>query len=57
VLRWEYRAGSTLFLVWTHERDGEAKDGSFRLGRDARALFAERGKNVFLVKVSYWMSM
>jgi hypothetical protein len=57
VLRWEYRPGSTLFVVWTHERDGDVTDGRFRLGRDARALFAEGGKNVFLVKVSYWMSL
>jgi len=56
VLRWEYLPGSTLFVVWSQGRDDYASDGSFRFGRDMRNLFSVRPDDVFLVKVSYWMS-
>ncbi|HKG93859.1 MAG TPA: DUF5916 domain-containing protein, partial [Gemmatimonadaceae bacterium] len=62
VLRWEYRPGSTLFVVWTQSRDGDGVDGvrggpgAFHLGPDARRLFGARATNMLLVKVSYWMS-
>jgi hypothetical protein len=57
VLRWEYRSGSTLFLVWTQGRSQDDLNlGSFRLGRDYGDLFAAHPDNTFLVKVSYWFS-
>lgn len=56
VLRWEYRPGSALFLVWSQGRDTFAPDGSFDLGRDMRDLFRSSAGDVFLVKFSYWMS-
>lgn len=57
VVRWEYRPGSALYLVWAQERtqslDGdEARSAANGLGRLARA----HPGNVFLVKGSYWMS-
>ena len=54
VLRWEYRPGSTLFLVWQQLRSGEEPFGDFDLGRDAPAVFNAPPDNVFVVKVSYW---
>jgi hypothetical protein len=43
VLRWEWRPGSTLFLVWQQERADAADDvGDFRFGRDRRELFDAR---------------
>src|SRR5206468_1210647 len=40
VLRWEYRPGSTLFLVWTRtSSDFAPLLGDFRLSRDTDALF------------------
>jgi hypothetical protein len=56
VLRWEWRAGSTLFLVWQHEREREAEFSRLRIGRDLRALGRIRPENVFMVKVSYWIN-
>src|SRR5689334_7655849 len=57
VARWEYRPGSTLFLVWTQGRDQEDRDpGSFLPARDLRNLFAARPDNTFLIKASYWMN-
>ena len=66
VLRWEWRAGSTLFLVWQQIRSeellpgvGEARQedaGEFRLGRDTRALFGLKPNNLFMLKVTYWLN-
>ena len=57
VARWEYRPGSTLFVVWTQGRDQEDRDlGSFLPVRDVRNLFAARPDNTFLVKASYWIN-
>ena len=56
VARWEYRPGSTLFVVWTQGRDQSDRDaGSFDAPRDYRNLFAARPENVFLVKAAYWI--
>jgi hypothetical protein len=56
VMRWEYRPGSALFLVWTQSRDqGDLDTGSFSVRRDYHNLFAARPDNVFLVKASYWL--
>ncbi|MBX6332693.1 MAG: carbohydrate binding family 9 domain-containing protein [Gemmatimonadaceae bacterium] len=57
VLRWEYRPGSTLYVVWSQERHGELADGSFALGRDAGRLFAIPPTNMVLVKASYWLPL
>ena len=56
VLRWEYRPGSTLFVVWSQGRDAETSDGALRLGRDARDLFRTAPENVLLVKWSRWLN-
>jgi hypothetical protein len=56
VYRWEYRPGSTLFLVWTQSRSDQlAYVGTLDFARDRGALFAAHPDNVFLVKVNYWL--
>ncbi|NJD10831.1 MAG: carbohydrate binding family 9 domain-containing protein [Gemmatimonadetes bacterium] len=57
VLRWEYRPGSTLFLVWQQQRSGDVLRGDFELGRDAAAIFRNRPDNIFVVKASYWLGL
>jgi hypothetical protein len=56
VLRWEYRPGSTLFVVWQQARENDAVPGGFSFGRDARAIFGVPPHNVFLVKLAYWLN-
>jgi hypothetical protein len=65
VLRWEWRPGSTLFLVWQQVRSdretalGSAANeqvGRFDLGRDARALLDLRSDHVLMLKVNYWLN-
>jgi hypothetical protein len=53
VLRWEYRPGSILFLVWTQNRSDESHPGDFALGRDIKDLFGAAGDNIFLLKFTY----
>jgi hypothetical protein len=55
VLRWEYRPGSTLFLVWQQQRAGGEPFGDFDFGRDAGGIFRQRADNVFVIKASYWI--
>ena len=56
VLRWQWRPGSTLYAVWTHDRSGRGVE-AFRLGRDLDRLLDAPGRHVFLVKASYWLGL
>lgn len=57
VLRWEYRRGSALFVVWTQGRNlASTEGGALQLGRDVRELLRLRPANVITVKASYWLS-
>src|SRR5256885_1490549 len=56
VLRWEYRPGSTLFLVWNQGRqDSAPAQGTRSIAGDFRDLFDAHPDNTFLLKVSYWL--
>ncbi len=57
VLRWEYRPGSTLFLVWTRTGSDFVNGiGDLRFSRDVDALFSAKADNIFLVKLNYWIN-
>lgn len=66
VLRWEWRPGSTLFLVWQQSRSesltalssdpADGRVGNFALSRDARELFGLKPDNIFVIKVNYWLN-
>jgi hypothetical protein len=64
VLRWEWRPGSTLFLVWQQNRSDrptstgypEGTYGDFDFGRDAEQLFRLEPENTFMIKVNYWLN-
>jgi hypothetical protein len=57
VLRWEWRPGSTAYLVWTQRRSGREAVGDFDFGRDRAALLSAPADNIFLLKVSYWLGL
>lgn len=57
VLRWEYRPGSTIFLVWQHQQFERADIGDFALGRDVGALFSAPSSDAFIIKVNYWLGL
>jgi hypothetical protein len=56
VLRWEYKPGSTLFVVWQQARENDAVPVGFRVGRDLHDIFGVPPTNVFLVKLAYWLN-
>lgn len=53
VLRWQFRPGSTLFVVWSQQRSARTSDGSFALARDTGRVFRVPATNTLLVKLSY----
>ena len=63
VYRWEYRPGSTFYLVWTQNRsDYEERwfssgTGEFHNTIGTKNLFATEPANSLLAKVTYWLSI
>lgn len=55
VFRWEYVPGSTLFVVWTQDRNTTESIGDFDVDRDVGRMFDAPADNVFLVKATYWL--
>ncbi len=57
VFRWEYRPGSTLFVVWSQGRVGSKDvEGTHSFRGDMSDLFNLTPDNSFLVKLSYWIN-
>ena len=57
VLRWEYRPGSALFVVWTQGRqDFLPAEGTQGFKQNIRDLFDAHPDNTFLIKASYWIN-
>jgi hypothetical protein len=52
VMRWEYIPGSTVFLVWTQERNGAFYD-SHPDHKKYSFEFSEKAHNIFLLKYTY----
>jgi hypothetical protein len=55
VVRWEFRPGSSMYVVWSENRAEVAPVGDFRVRRDFAALPNAPSQDVFLVKFSYWL--
>ena len=57
VLRWEYKPGSTMFLVWAQGRDlsGDFVN-DFSARRDFQDIFRQHPDNTLLLKISYWIN-
>lgn len=53
VIRWEYRPGSSLFLVWSQGRQAYENDYSSTFSYSANELFNAYPHNIFLVKLAY----
>jgi len=58
VLRWEYRPGSTFYLVWQQRRyfqDLEA--AAFGVRNELGRLLGQAPDNVLILKMNYWLSL
>jgi hypothetical protein len=56
VTRWEYRPGSSLYVVWSQDRTNEEVFGK-SLASSLDQLRLAPAVNVFLVKLSYWFGL
>jgi hypothetical protein len=56
VFRWEYKLGSTVYLVWSHDRFNWIP--SYNPIREISGdLFGIKGNHVFMIKLNYWFSL
>ena len=55
VLRWEWRTGSTLYVVWQQDRAGTEMIGTPVNVGDAFRSVTAPGPNIFLIKTSFWI--
>jgi uncharacterized protein DUF5916/cellulose/xylan binding protein with CBM9 domain len=56
VARWEFKPGSSLYLVWSQGRTGSVPLAPESFGHGWDALWRTPADNVLLVKLSYWFS-
>jgi hypothetical protein len=54
VFRWEFRPGSSLYVVWTRQRRDRLPTGDFDLGGDLSRVCTAPADDALLVKMSYW---
>jgi hypothetical protein len=57
VVRWEYIPGSTAYFVWSQGRNGDIGNGNFFLSDHVDNLLKAKPSNVFLLKLSYRLSL
>lgn len=57
VFRWEYRRGSTLYLVYNVSNSDTSRPGDFSAFRDLRSGFGAAGTQVLMVKFNYWLGL
>lgn len=55
--RWEFRPGSTLYLVWTNTRSTLSSNLTQSVWNSFGDIFSLKSENVFMVKFSYWFSL
>lgn len=57
VVRWEFKPGSLVYVVWSQGRTGNEESGDFVLGHDIDRLFSVHPHNVFLIKFAHRFSL
>jgi hypothetical protein len=57
VFRWEYRRGSSFFVVWNVSNLDQSRPGEFSAFRDLRSGFGAAGTQVLMVKFNYWLGL
>lgn len=57
VIRWEYINGSTIYLVWTQNRNYDIDNQFFQEYELPEDIFGIQPTNIFLLKISYWWNL
>jgi len=55
--RWEFRPGSTLYLVWTNTRSNYSDQSDQSIWKSFGNIKNVKSENVFMLKFSYWFSL
>lgn len=55
--RWEFRPGSTLYLVWTNTRSAYSDKLDQSVWQSFGSIMGGKSQNVFMIKFSYWFSL
>lgn len=55
--RWEFRPGSTLYLVWTNTRSSLSDQLGQSIWKSFGNIWSGKAENVFMIKFSYWFSL
>lgn len=57
VIRWEFRPGSSVYLVWNENRANAVNHGRFSPGDDFDGLIEAPSDDVIMIKFSYWLAL
>ena len=57
VARWEYRPGSTLYLVWEHARSDYGSQYVSGWGKNIGQMFSTPATNVLMLKFNYYFNL
>ncbi len=57
VLRWEFKPGSALYLVWTQNRSDNESFGDFQFNHALSRLIEAKPDNILMLKFTYWWNM
>lgn len=57
VVKWEYRLGSFIYLVWSRDKTGTAGSPADSFRESYKQLSKVYPNNIFLIKLNYWFSL
>jgi hypothetical protein len=57
VLRWEYKLGSILYVVWTHDQTSQLLTSQMLQAENFSNLFDTLSRNIFMIKFNYWFTL
>jgi hypothetical protein len=57
VARWEYKAGSVFYLVWSHQRSVKDENFDTSMHSNVNTLWNSYPTNVLMLKFNYWFSI
>ena len=57
VARWEFRPGSTLYLVWNSSKFSYKFSDDYSVTNTYKDIFNVGTSNVFMIKFNYWFSL
>jgi hypothetical protein len=57
VFRWEYKLGSVLYAIWSHDQTNQILTSRFSQSGNLSNLFRALSRNVFMIKFNYWFTL